>query len=130
MRQLLVLVCVCSLLLGLSAGRVFCQDPGVTIAITVSPNVINTTAKGQWVTVHVDIPADEVQTMTVTLNGVPVDWTKADARGDLVAKFCLDNVLDVIQPPSAQLTLSGVTFDGVAFSGTDTVKVVKVGDKR
>ena len=129
MGKLLVLLCAFSFLLGLSAGGVFCQDSG-TIAITVSPSVINTTAKGQWVTVHADIPLSVVDTATVSVNGVAVDWTKADAQGDLVAKFCLDNVLDVIAPPSATLTLTGRTISNVPFSGTDTVKVVTIGDKR
>jgi Flp pilus assembly protein TadG len=130
MGKILVLVGVCSLLLGLSAGGVFCQDLGGTIAITVSPNVVNTSAKGQWVTIHAEIPYSAVATASVFVNGVPVDWTKSDNQGDLVAKFCLDNVLAVISPPSATLTLNGTTIGNVPFSGTDTVKVVTIGDKR
>lgn len=129
MRRLLGIVCVFSLLLVLSAVGAFCQDSG-TIAITVSPNVVNTTANGQWLTIHADIPLSVVDTASVYVNGVAVDWTKADAQGDLVAKFCLDDVLAVIAPPSATLTLTGTTKDGATFSGTDTVKVVTIGDKR
>lgn len=129
MRRLLGIVCVFSLLLVLSAVGAFCQDSG-TIAITVSPNVVNTTANGQWLTIHADIPLSVVDTASVYVNGVAVDWTKADAQGDLVAKFCLDDVLAVIAPPSATLTLTGTTRDGATFSGTDTVKVVTIGDKR
>ncbi len=130
MRHFLVLACVFSLLVGLSAGRVFGQESDLTIAITVAPNVVNTTAGGQWVTVHADIPLADVESLTVMLNGIPVDWTKADAQGDLVAKFCLDDMLDVIQPPSAELELFGVTRDGQVFIGVDTVKVIEVGSKR
>lgn len=129
MRRLLGIVCVFSLLLVLSAVGAFCQDSG-TIAITVSPNVVNTTANGQWLTIHADIPLSVVDTASVYVNGVAVDWTKADAQGDLVAKFCLDDVLAVIAPPSATLTLTGTTRDGATFSGTDTVKVVTIGDNR
>jgi len=92
--------------------------------------VVNTTAKGQWLTIHADIPLGVVDTASVYVNGVAVDWTKADAQGNLVAKFCLDDVLAVIAPPSATLTLTGTTKLGATFSGTDTVKVVTVGDKR
>jgi len=129
MRRVLGILGVFSLLLGLSAVGAFCQDSG-TIAIQVSPNVVNTTAKGQWLTIHADIPLGVVDTASVYVNGVAVDWTKADAQGNLVAKFCLDDVLAVIAPPSATLTLTGTTKLGATFSGTDTVKVVTVGDKR
>jgi len=52
-----------------------------------------------------------------------VAWTKADCRGELVAKFDEAAVKAIVEPPSATLTLTGMTIDGDEFSGSDTVKV-------
>lgn len=128
MRRLLVALCASALLLGPSAAGALAEDLAITI--TVSPNVVNTTAKGQWVTVHTDIAYGAVASATVTLNGVAVAWTKSDNQGNFVAKFRLDHALAIIAPPSATLTLSGETKGGDTFSGTDTIAVIQVGDKR
>lgn len=93
------------------------------ITITVSPNTLILDSQGVWVTVHTDIPYSQVDGVTVTLNGIEVAVTKADARGDFVAKFELDAVKDIVAPPEATLVLEGLTKDGVAFTGADTIRV-------
>jgi hypothetical protein len=104
------------------------------IEIQVSPSTINLAYQGTVVTVHADIPLRGVVTASLKLNGVEVWYTKADARGDLVAKFDVDKVKNIISPPSATLTLTGVVEmpEGVQFdfSGTDTVKVIDQSGKR
>ena len=111
---------------GLGLGSVFSQEAD-KIVIMISPNTINLNSDGEWVTVHADIPYTAVDRATLFLNGVVVAWTKADNQSDLVAKFAVDEVKDIVSPPSATLTLSGVTVEGVAFSGSDTITVVKAG---
>jgi hypothetical protein len=103
----------------------------ITIGIQVSPSTINLDQKGVWVTVHGEIPLGQVATDAVlTLNGVPVDYTKSDARGELVAKFVVGDVLSIVSTPSAKLTLEGTLITGDTFSGTDTVRVVDPPDKK
>ncbi len=118
----------------LSLGIVTTVTTAEEITIQVSPSTINLAHQGVWVTVHADIPYKGVVTATLELNGVAVAWTKADAQGNLVAKFAVDDVKDIIDEPSADLTLTGVveTVEDVAipFSGTDTVQVVDNSGKK
>lgn len=94
-----------------------------TIDVKVSPNTITLGSEGSWVSVHTDIALGLVDTSTLSLNGVPVAWTKADARGNLVAKFHLEDIKAIVEPPEATLMLTGSTKDGAEFTGTDTVGV-------
>ena len=96
----------------------------MTIEVTVSPSTLTLTSQGQWVTVHTDIAYGAVEKTTLELNGIAVAWTKADDRGYLVGKFNLDDVKDIVAPPSVELTMSGVLYDGIAFEGTDIVRVI------
>jgi len=100
-----------------------------TVPIVVSPSTINLQAAGEWVTVHAEIDYSAVEGASVTLNGIPVQATFADSRGDLVAKFLVGDVRAIVEPGTAELTLSGTTRDGGTFSGTDTVKVINVSGK-
>ena len=68
-------------------------------------------------------------TASVTLNCIPVKATFADSRGELVAKFLVGDVRGIVQPGTAERTLSGTTRDGDTFSGTDTVKVISFSGK-
>jgi hypothetical protein len=104
---------------GVSAEATSCT----LISITVSPNTIAMGSLGELVTVHTDIPLGLVDTSSLSLNGVEVAWTKADARGNLVAKFDLAEIKAIVEPPQATLQLRGLTNNGVEFSGTDTVTV-------
>jgi hypothetical protein len=123
-------VCVASvalLVLGFSTSVTMAED--ITIGIQVSPSTINLDQKGEWVTVHADIPLGLVEA-GLTLNGVEVWYTKDDARGDLVAKFLVGDVLEIVAVPSATLVLRGTTITGDSFSGTDTVPVVDPPSKK
>jgi hypothetical protein len=94
-----------------------------TISIKVSPNTITLGSVGEWVTVHTDIALSLVDTSSISLNGVDVAWTKADAKGNLVAKFVLEDIKAIVEPPEATLSLLGSTKDGEEFTGSDTVAV-------
>ena len=97
------------------------EDP---IGVAVSPQTLLLSSdQGGEVTVHTEVPLALVDRDSPTLNGVPVAWTKADARGNLVAKFDEPAIKAIVEPPSAVLTLEGYTTDGVAFAGSDTVQV-------
>lgn len=98
-------------------------DDAMAIAIKVSPNTIVLASKGTWVTVHADIAYSLVDTGTVELNGLSPKITFADDCGNLVAKFPLADVKGIVEPPTAELTLTGVTKAGVPFAGSDTVAV-------
>ena len=116
-------VLLAALALALTPLRAQAQE---TINIQCSPSVVylDSIASGDWMTVHTDLPFAEVDRATVELNGMPASVLKADSRGNLVAKFDLTELKETLATPSATLTLTGVTVDGVEFVGSDEVRVV------
>jgi hypothetical protein len=93
------------------------------INIMVSPNVIALDSDTEWLTIHTDIPLSAVDTASLKVNDIDVSWTKADNQGNLVAKFDMVAVKAILVPGEAVLVLTGLTEEGVSFSGTDTVEV-------
>ena len=129
MRRVVLSICAIGLVLGLFVGPV----SGEEVPIVISPNVINIQSQGTWVTVHAEISYGIVVGATVTLNGVVVNATFADARGELVAKFAVDGVkadlvndVGEIIDPNPVLILRGLTETGEEFTGSDQIKVNKV----
>ena len=99
------------------------------IAIDVSPNVINIQSESTVVTVHTDISYSLVVGSSVFLNGVEIDWWKADDRGNFVAKFVSDEIktLDgLIIGDYNTLVLTGYDTYGEAFIGEQDIKVIDV----
>lgn len=115
--SLLAVSAVC-VLLSMSA---FAAD--LEIDVKVSPNTIVLASEGTLVTIHTNIALSAVDTGSLTLNGIPVAWTKADAKGNLVAKFNQYEIKAILTPPEATLELLGLKTDGTGFSGSDTVVV-------
>jgi len=121
MNRFLISLLAVSLLVGMLSMNAFAADLEITIKVT--PRVLVLDSEGTLVTVHTDIAYYAVDTASLTLNGIPIAWTKADARGNLVAKFNQDDVKDIVAPPSVALELSGTTTDGTSFSGTDMIVI-------
>jgi len=128
MKKALTLSIFVSLLAALIAGSGIAQP--LSIVAKVSPGTIVIGSDVTWVSVHTDISLARVNTSTLTLNGVPIAWTKADSRGNLVAKFNFDKIERIVTPPGEVLTLKGVTKDGILFAGSDRVVVRKGGPKK
>ena len=127
MKKLLVasiaaLCLVSGLVVGeaLSAGTASDVE---AVTIKISPGTLALRSTGTWVTVHADIPYSQVVGSTVELEGIAAALTKADDCGDLVAKFHQADVKAIVAPPSATLTLTGMTVAGTPFAGTDTIRV-------
>ncbi len=116
-----------------------CNNP-TAIEIDVAPNVLNIGSQGEVVTVHTDIPFSSVLGATVSLNGIPIAWWKADNQGYFVAKFWIQDVKDLVMqlaemgemdiPGTVNLILTGYTSDG-CFSGyQDDITVIDVDPKK
>ena len=99
------------------------SDQDLTVSVKVSPNTIALNSKVHSVTVHAGISYSSVASGTVTLEGIPALYTFADDRGNLVAKFSMSDVKDIVEPPQATLVLRGETKAGESFRGTDSVRV-------
>lgn len=105
------------------------ESQAFDIEIVVAPNVLNIQSQGQVVTVHTDIAYGAVQSSSVMLNGVEIYFSKADNRGNFVAKFVMSEVKalvddGILELGEITLTLTGLTKTGEEFSGSQTVTVV------
>ena len=126
-------VCVaCVLACGAAVAGPVSGDPAPEgeIAIQVSPGTIALDAQTRWLTIHANIPYGAVDLeagveVAIGDSEVPVEWTFADSLGDLVVKCPISAVKGIVKDmPSATVVLSGVTWIGDEFGGSDTVKVV------
>jgi len=97
------------------------------------PNSINLKSKGvvPVAVLTTDLfDAATVDPDTVQLEGVDaVKWTMDDVDGDgdldLLLHFSTQELAVVLDAFSTEATLSGETYDGETFSGTDSVRIVK-----
>ena len=94
-----------------------------SISIQVAPATLILGSPGTWVTVHAEIAYSDVDSGTVTLNGIVPESTFPDSRGEFVAKFDRDSVEVIASPPEVTLTLGGLTASGTPFSGSETIVV-------
>lgn len=128
-RTSLVLGCVLAVTLCWLLYPAAALSTEIPIQIDVAPNVINIQSQGAIVTVHTDIAYSAVDGASVYLNGVAIQWWKADARGNFVAKFVMDEIktLDgLIIDGYNVLVLNGYTTDGDTFIGEQEIKVIDI----
>ena len=124
-KTTVVLGALCLIMFAFSGKLASDQD--LTVSVKVSPNTIALNSRVHAVTVHAGIPYSIVDPGSVTLEGIPATFTFPDARGNLVAKFDMRDVREIVEPPEATFELCGLfrEADGSlgSFSGTDTVRV-------
>ena len=128
-RMNLVLGCVLAVTLCWLLYPAAALSAEIPIQIDVAPNVLNIQSEGAIVTVHTDIAYSAVDGASVYLNGVAIQWWKADARGNFVAKFVMDEIktLDgLIIDGYNVLVLNGYTTDGDTFIGEQEIKVIDI----
>ena len=94
-----------------------------TVQIQVAPATIVLKAPCPHVTIHAEMPYSSVADNTVQINGLDADATFPDDCGNLVARIAFEKITALVEPPEAQITLTGMTEDGVQFEGMDTVRV-------
>ena len=120
-----LLAAICGVLLLLISTGAYSQT---TIEIQVSPNVLNLQNNGEVVTVHTDLAYSTVDAETVSMNGIVINSWKADDQGNFVAKFLMSEIvgLPLNIGDYNELTLTGVTYSGETFTGTDQILVINV----
>jgi hypothetical protein len=124
MKKWIVSLSVVLLGIGVLFGQAFPGAGNGDVYVLVSPQtLLLSSSQGGWITVHAAIPYGQVDTSSLELNGVSAGATKADARGELVAKFDEDAIKALVSPPSAVLALTGLTVDGDEIYGEDEVQV-------
>ena len=121
MRRITISACMFALLVVTFVAGSMAAD--MDINIIVQPKVLVIGSDSEWLTIHTDIALSAVDTGSLMVNGLAVSWTKADAKGNLVAKFDVNEVKAMVAPGEVTFELTGLTNDGTSFSGTDTVCV-------
>ena len=128
-RMNLVLCCVLAVTLCWLLYPAAALSAEIPVQIDVAPNVLNIQSQGEIVTVHTDIAYSAVVGASVFLNDVAIEYSKADARGNFVAKFVMDEIktLDgLIIGDYNTLVLIGYTTDGDPFIGEQEIKVIDI----
>lgn len=115
------------LLLGVACGMVIANgaSEGDGICITISPKTLVLSGDVPCVTVHSNIAIGLVDRASLQLEGISPYLTKADSRGELVAKFRASAVKSVVEPGQVTLTLTGLFADGTTLAASDTITVRK-----
>jgi hypothetical protein len=131
-RAPLTLIAVPLLLVSWGAAPAWPAGPAHSpeeIVIQVSPQTILLNWKAQGdvkVTVHaeVDFSLFVGDGISVSLEGIPASYIYSDARGDLVAKFPFDKVVELCEVGTATLRLSAMDRNGITYTGSDVVRVI------
>jgi len=114
-------------LLAMAMAAVSAHAEEIAIEIDVAPNVLNLNSNSEVVTVHTDIAYGSVAASSVMLNDVAIDWWKADARGNFVAKFNSEDIKTLeglVIGGFNTLVLLGYTTGGDTFIGMQEILVV------
>jgi len=129
MRRTSAAVAVMFAVVGLFVGSALCHRSGSDggegdFAIYVSPGTIAKSAACTWVTIHTNVAYGDVEAVSAGVNGqeVEVARTFADDRDNLVVKLRFQDVVDLVDPPSATVALT-VVVDGDIRGSTAIVPV-------
>ena len=123
MRTSWMIAAVFVVVVGTSLVMANKANDGEDFSITISPSTLALDSQSVCVSVHSNIPYGIVNTVSLTLNGIPAKFTKADACGDLVVKFESADVKDIVEPGQVTLTLAGLLKDSTPFQVSDTITV-------
>lgn len=98
--------------------------------ITIKPETLNLASKGEF-TAFITLPEPynitDINISTVVCEGAPaVNGMVADDN-KYIAKFDREDLIGVEPGPEVELTVTGKLFDGTAFEGSDTIRVIDKG---
>jgi hypothetical protein len=108
------------------AAPTICSAEDILITIEIAPATLNLQSNGKVVTVHTDIAYSDIDVYTVYLQDVPINSSKADDRGNFVAKFLIDDIkgIDLVINDYNTLELVAKTTNGDLVSGDADVLVI------
>ena len=112
------------MLVGIFAvmGYANSANKGDDPSISISPSTLVLKAPVKCVSVHSNLPYSLVDASSVTLEGVAPYLVTADDLGDMVAKFDVDAIAEVVEAGEQILTMTCI-FDGVEISVSDGIRV-------
>lgn len=113
----------------------------IPATIEIDPDTLNLKSEGKWITCYIELlgglDANNIDVSTIMLNNtVPADKTtkigdyNGDNIADLMVKFDRSDVQKILKVgDKVNITVSGKTYDGNQFEGSDTIRVIDKGKK-
>ncbi len=101
--------------------------PSRALRFDLHPDTLNLRSRGRWVTAYLvaeDTGARDIDPRSLSLNGIPVSWTRVLDEDALMAKF--DRAAfgaTLSRGDVVVVTLTGRWSDGSSFVATDTIRV-------
>lgn len=95
--------------------------------VVIKPETINLTSNGKF-TAFIVIPGYEpnsIDPATVVCDGAPALYDVGSAY-KFIAKFNIQDLVAITPGEEVPLTVTGQLYDGNSFSGTDTVRVIRL----
>jgi len=108
----------------------------VNVFVEIKPDTLNLESKGEWITVYAFIET-EYDEKEIDVSTVNIDGEVMAVRGELIdsqlmVKFDREQIIVYLQGcedgEEVELTVSGEFMDGVIFSGSDTIVVIRGGN--
>ena len=100
------------------------------VSLQVDPKTLNLKSNGNWITARIEVdrasPAD-IESTSLTLNGVPAAWVHLVHNETLMAKFDRAAFAATVSIGEILVILEGRWKDGGAFRATDTIRVIRPG---
>jgi len=104
--------------------------------VDFDPDTLNLKSKGKFVTVYIELPEDidasEIDLFSLALNELvsplpkPIEIGDYDSDGtnDLMVKFNLQEIMEVLEPGEQIIDLTGRLWDGRPIAGFDFIRVI------
>lgn len=104
--------------------------------VDFDPDTLNLKSKGKFVTVYIELPEDfdvsDIDLFSLELNELvsplpkPIEIGDYDSDGinDLMVKFDLQELIEVLEPGEQIIDLTGRLWDGRPIAGFDFIRVI------
>ena len=110
----------------------------ITAIVKVTPETLNLASNGNWISCNIQLPADhdicEIDTSSITVNKeIKPAWSEIDEESQkLLIKFDRSEIQEMAKNSQGELslTISGNLNNGMAFEGTDTIRIIGKGSKK
>lgn len=103
----------------------------IQATVNIDPDSLNLNSNGKWITADIELPAgysvEDIDITTVKLQG-EFAARHSDVQGNkLMVKFSRKEVTAALSEGSVKLTVTGEIYEGPAFEGSDTIRVINEG---